>query len=88
LKGNPSIQSAAELLAISPRTIQRRLRSQGLSFREVVQQIRVELMTELLSSEAPSRARMKSILGYSSERSVDRAYHRWTAQRACGGVGR
>jgi AraC-like DNA-binding protein len=75
-QGDPGIRSAAKLLGMSPRTVQRRLQQHGSSYREVVQQIRADLIAEVLSSEQPTRSRLAQVLAYSSERSVDRACRR------------
>ncbi|HTN82318.1 MAG TPA: AraC family transcriptional regulator ligand-binding domain-containing protein [Sorangium sp.] len=79
-EGSPSIYSTAKLLGMSPRTIQRRLQEHGTSYREIVHEIRAALMAEVLSSEQPTRSRLAQVLAYSSERSVDRAYRRMSAE--------
>jgi len=76
--GSGSLESAAEVLSMHPRTLNRRLRRSGTSYR----QIRVECSfahachllreTELPITEIAFR------LGYSSSPAFIRAFHRWS----------
>lgn len=48
-EGHPTIQLAAEIVGTSVRTFQRQLALLGISYSDLVQQVRFEVATELLA---------------------------------------
>jgi len=84
-----SAQSSARALGVSLRTLQRQLMDQGLSFRGVLDEVRME-RAELLLADTPSRvSEVAQELGFAEQASFTRAFRRWTGmtpqawRRAC-----
>ncbi len=76
--GNNSMNYVAIKLAISARTLQRRLMEEGTSFREVLDELREELARHYLSSTEYSNAEISFLLGYEEPNSFFRAFRSWT----------
>ncbi|MGB5329605.1 MAG: helix-turn-helix transcriptional regulator [Gammaproteobacteria bacterium] len=74
----PTIDDIAERLGISVRTLQRRLKASGLSYSELVEQIRHEQACRLLDKPDANMAAIASALGYIDPSSFSRAFRRWT----------
>lgn len=72
----PSLENQAEALYQSPRTLRRRLEEQGLTFRQLLDQVRAELEQQL-EFLGESRARMASQLGYGDLAAYLHARKRW-----------
>lgn len=72
-----SIQRVARRLAVSTRSLQRQLSSNGKSFRDVVDAIRHERAVELLSTGVTFDD-IAEQLGFSDARAFRRAFRRWT----------
>ncbi len=75
--GDPSIQTVAKKLATTPRTLQRRLAEQGVSYQQVVDGLRAELAERYLERERLAITEVAFLLGYSEASSFARAYRRW-----------
>lgn len=74
----PSLRSLVEVaahLAVSPRTLQRRLADEGTSFQALFQRVGLEL-AELQAGFQPAD-RVAERLGYSDQRAFERAFRRW-----------
>lgn len=67
-------------LGISERTLLRRLRSEGTSFREILESVRRELATALLRERQVGIAEVAFLLGYSEVTAFHRSFRRWTGQ--------
>ena len=82
LEGLPSGQFAVDVvarrLAVSPRTLQRRLREEGTSFKGVVGATRESLARHYLGRSALSFAEIAYLLGFEEPNSFFRAFQRWT----------
>lgn len=76
-EGEPSIDRVARRLALSPRSLQRRLREQGLSFRGLVDAVRQRRAVELVQSGL-GLDEVAERLGFAEPRSFRRAFRRWT----------
>jgi AraC-like DNA-binding protein len=72
------VREVARQLAVSERTMQRRLRSAGTSFREVVDLVRQERARQLMLVESLSIADISTRLGYETPVVFARAFRRWT----------
>lgn len=77
LAGTVSLDTAAELLGTSPRTLQRRLNRCGISFRALVEQSRFEIAAALLRETDLKVQEIATRLGYSSPGGFSRAFARW-----------
>lgn len=67
-------------LALSPRTLQRRLREAGLSFNQLVDETRQQLVLHYLRDPALELAEISFLVGFSEPGSLARAFRRWTGQ--------
>jgi AraC-like DNA-binding protein len=70
----------AARLALSPRTLQRRLREAGLSFNQLVDETRQQLVVHYLRDPALELAEIAFLVGFSEPGSLARAFRRWTGQ--------
>lgn len=70
--------SLARQLAVSERTLHRRLTAEGTTLREVLDQTRRDLAVEMLHGDRHPVKEVASALGFASTRSLHRAYRRWT----------
>ena len=67
-------------LALSPRTLQRRLREAGLSFNQLVDETRQQLVLHYLRDPALELAEIAFLVGFSEPGSLARAFRRWTGK--------
>lgn len=70
----------AARLALSPRTLQRRLREAGLSFNQLADETRQQLVLHYLRDPALELAEIAFLVGFSEPGSLARAFRRWTGQ--------
>jgi AraC-like DNA-binding protein len=77
-----SIKTVARELAMSPRTLQRRLRDEGTSIKEIIDGARHDLATRLLSTRGEI-AEIAYLLGFSDTAAFHRAFKRWTGMTPC-----
>ena len=70
----------AARLALSPRTLQLRLREAGLSFNQLVDETRQQLVLHYLRDPALELAEIAFLVGFSEPGSLARAFRRWTGQ--------
>lgn len=73
----PTLQDIARELAISPRTLQRRLSDQGMQFQQLLEAVRHELAKEYLEASALELNEIAFLLGYKEASSFHRAFHQW-----------
>lgn len=78
--GRVSQASVARALHMSVRTLQRKLASEGLVFRDVVDSARRQLAREYAKDRSITRSEIAYLLGYSEARSLSRAAARWKAR--------
>lgn len=76
----PDLERLADALALSPRTLQRRLREAGLSFSQLVDETRQQLVLHYLRDPALELADIAFFVGFSEPGSLARAFRRWTGQ--------
>jgi AraC-like DNA-binding protein len=72
-----SLDDVAGALHYSPRTLRRRLKQEGTSFREIMDEVRRIRARELLREGRVSRHRIANLVGYSDTSSLMRATRRW-----------
>ncbi len=80
LTGNVSIDSAAQSMDTSIRTLQRELNRAGTDFRGLATAIRIQRATELLRHTNGSITRVSADLGYSSPANFARAFRKATGR--------
>lgn len=78
--GHYSMTNVASKLAISNRTLQRRLSEEGTNFQKVLDKLREELARHYLSATDYSSAEISFLLGYEEPNSFFRAFRTWTGQ--------
>jgi AraC-like DNA-binding protein len=76
--GPPSQQQIASALHVSNRTLQRKLREEGTSFMDLLQDSRMQLAHKYLSNSGRSVVETAYLLGFSEPSTFSRAFKRWT----------
>jgi AraC-like DNA-binding protein len=75
--GDMTIAAIARALATTPRTLQRRLASEGVSFQELLDAVRREMSERHLKERVLSISEIAFVLGYSEPAAFHRAFRRW-----------
>ncbi len=75
-----SLESVAAGLNMSPRTLNRRLQHEGVSFRRLFDKYRLELSLNMLNQENLSVTYIAHELGFSDSSAFSRAFKRWTGE--------
>lgn len=78
--GRPDIRSVAAELAMSERSLQRRLTDEGVSFQTLVSDTRHQLALEHLADISLTLIEVAYLLGYEDQNSFFRAFRQWEAQ--------
>lgn len=78
--GESSMEEIARTLAVSKRTLQRRLRDEATTFQAVLNATREDLARHYLSQTKLSGAEISYLLGFEDPNSFFRAFHNWTGQ--------
>jgi AraC-like DNA-binding protein len=78
--GAPEIADVAAELAMSMRTLARRLESEGTTFRELVDDVRRKLALDCVGSRDIGFSELSYRLGFSHVAAFHRAFRRWTGQ--------
>ncbi|MHA7833718.1 MAG: AraC family transcriptional regulator [Algiphilus sp.] len=76
----PDLPTLAERMFLSARTLQRRLRKEGVSFSQVLREARQERAQQLLRESAASMEQIASHLGFSDAVAFSHAFKIWTGQ--------
>ena len=74
----PSLKEVANELAMSERTVQRELRMDNTSFRQLVEDTRKEIAIQHLAQPGASATETAFLLGFSEPSAFTRAFRRWT----------
>jgi len=77
-EGDPKLADVARKIALSPRTLQRRLKDQGLDFKGLVDDTRRRFSLSYLKDAQHSLTEIAYLLGYSEVSAFNRAFKRWT----------
>jgi AraC-like DNA-binding protein len=70
--------SIARKLALSTRTLQRRIEAEGTTYQQVLDDTRTDLARHYLQNTALSVAEIAFLLGFSEPNSFYRAFRAWT----------
>ena len=79
-RGESSIEETARQLAMSKRTLQRRLGCQGANFQDILKQTRKELAQHYLANSMLPPGEISFLLGFQDTNSFTRAFSNWTGQ--------
>ncbi|MEY4512151.1 MAG: hypothetical protein RLZZ450_4273 [Pseudomonadota bacterium] len=74
---NWSVSDLAVELAVSPATLRARLRAEGTSYGEILQQVRFDMAEEFLTDRQVGIAEVSARLGFSQVSAFYRAFRRW-----------
>ena len=77
-RGEPSIDAVASALAVTARTLSRRLAEEGTSFSELLASVRHSLALQYLKEPGLSIDQIALLLGYGESASFSHAFKRWT----------
>lgn len=75
--GAPTLATAAAAMAVSPRTLQRRLREEGATFASALSKLRHDLAVRLLEDRTLAMYEVGFLLGYAEPTAFHRAFRRW-----------
>ena len=78
--GQAQAETVAKALAVSVRTLSRRLSAEGTTFAEVIDQLRRSLALEYLKDTNFTTAQISWLLGYEGSTSFNHAFKRWTGR--------
>jgi AraC-like DNA-binding protein len=76
--GRCKLGGVAKKLAISPRSLQRRLEEYGTDFNALVSETRQRFAVEYLKNPGNTMTEVAFLLGYSEVSAFNRAFKRWT----------
>ncbi len=74
----PSLEEVGRALAISPQTLRRRLREEGLGFQALKDDLRRDAAIEYLARPELTVLEIAAMLGFSEPSAFHRAFRRWT----------
>lgn len=83
-EGDPKLGDVARKIALSPRTLQRRLKEQGLDFKGLVDDTRRRFSLNYLKDPQHTLTEIAYLLGYSEVSAFNRAFKRWTGSTPVG----
>ena len=78
--GKAQRRRIADKLALSTRTLSRRLAREGTTYEEVVDQLRQSLALQYIKEEGISVSQIAWLLGYEGSTSFNHAFRRWTGR--------
>jgi AraC-like DNA-binding protein len=76
--GEPTVETVARQLATTSRTLQRRLRDEGTSFQQVLDEVRREVAVTHMRERRATIDEVAFLLGFEKPSSFHRAFKRWT----------
>jgi AraC-like DNA-binding protein len=76
--GEPALDTVAQKVGTSPRTLQRRLRDEATSFQQVLDEVRREAALTHMRSRRATIDEVAFMLGFEKPSSFHRAFKRWT----------
>jgi AraC-like DNA-binding protein len=77
-EGDPNLARVAKKMAMSPRTLQRQLKEQGIEFKQLVADTRRRFALRYLRDRRNTLTEIAFLLGYSEASAFNRAFKRWT----------
>ena len=78
LDGHGSLGEVAQIFAVHRRTLNRRLRERGLTFKRLLDEVRYEIACQLLADTDLSVVELAAVLGYADDTAFSRAFRRWS----------
>lgn len=78
VSGRGSMGEVTQLFALHRRTLNRRLRAEGITFKQLVEEVRFEIAHQLLRDSQVPVANIAALLDYADAASFNRAFRRWS----------
>jgi len=78
--GDPTVETVSRQLRMSPRTLHRRLKEAGTSFRLMLDGLRHDMAARYLAEDDMPIAEAAFLLGFSEASAFHRSFKRWTGQ--------
>jgi AraC-like DNA-binding protein len=75
--GDPSLSKVARRMAMSPRTLRRRLKAEEASFAEILDRTRRHIAQAYMKDQNLALTEIAYLLGFSEQSAFTRAFHRW-----------
>ena len=75
-----SIESVAGNFNISVRTLQRKLKEEGVSYLQIIEEVRKSLAIHYIKKSSSSVKEISAVLGYSEPSGFVRAFKKWTGK--------
>ncbi len=79
-EGIPTIEDTAAAMGVGARTLQRRLSDRGLTFSQIIDQVREDQARDLIIAGSMSLSETAFFLGFANQSAFSRAFKRWTGQ--------
>jgi AraC-like DNA-binding protein len=76
----PTLAAIAKLLDVSDRSLRRQLRDQGISFRGLLDELRMQIALKYLRTTRLANEDIALALGFSDAANFRRAFRRWTSK--------
>ena len=73
----PNLEQVANDLAVSPRTLRRRLAAEGTKFQKVLDEVRLDMAQEYLAISTLPVGTIAELLGFSHQANFGHAFKRW-----------
>jgi AraC-like DNA-binding protein len=77
-EGDPKLTRVIKKVSMSPRTLQRRLKEQGVAFKALIDDTRRRFALNYLRDHKHTLTQIAFLLGYSEVSAFNRAFKRWT----------
>lgn len=78
MRSSLTLTEIADIIGMSSRTLQRRLKDRGISFKQLQEQMKLEVCLELMKDRSSKLTDIAAELGYSDSAHFTRAFQRWT----------
>ena len=78
MEGKPKLAQVAQKIAMSSRTLERRLEEHGVAFNKLVDDTRRRFALNYLRDRKNTLTEIAFLLGYSEVSAFNRAFKRWT----------
>lgn len=78
--GHATEEAVIQALHMSQRTLQRKLKEEGITFKELLDETRQELAKEYVNDTSLSFSEITYLLGFSEQSNFTRAFKRWQGQ--------